>query len=88
MKTFAPDPIASAVARLDETMARKKNTLPSPDERARLRREAGLTRAELAEIIGVSTSALYAWEKKAAAPRNGRGQVYAAVLERLAEVSA
>ncbi|MDO0926134.1 helix-turn-helix domain-containing protein [Streptomyces sp. TG1A-8] len=59
--------------------------LPPPGERRRLRKAASLTRAQLAERIGVDRAAVRAWETGRAAPAGPRGEAYARLLAGLAQ---
>lgn len=59
-------------------------TLPSPDERRRLRERAGLAGSSLAAQLGVAPATVYGWE----AGREPSGllrEIYADALEQLAE---
>ncbi|MET7292142.1 helix-turn-helix domain-containing protein [Streptomyces griseoloalbus] len=59
--------------------------LPPPGERRRLRETGALTRAQLAERIGVRPEAVRAWESGRSTPRGRRREAYAKLLAGLAE---
>ncbi|WP_105972779.1 helix-turn-helix domain-containing protein [Streptomyces geranii] len=54
--------------------------LPPPAERRRLRESQSLTRAQVAERVGVSRETVRAWETGRTTPRGRRAQAYAALL--------
>jgi len=58
-------------------------SLPDAAERRRLREQAGLTLAEVAELIGVDRSTVHRWEH-AGALRGERAGDYARLIEQLA----
>lgn len=57
-------------------------TLPTPDERRRLREHAGLSGAGLAAQIGVAPATVYGWES-GREPRGLLREAYAAALQLL-----
>ena len=59
-------------------------SLPSADERRRLRHHAGLSGTSLAAQIGVAPATLYGWEH-GREPRGLLRDAYATALKRLAE---
>ncbi|MGY1498126.1 helix-turn-helix domain-containing protein [Streptomyces sp. QTS52] len=54
--------------------------LPPPTERRRLRESQSLTRAQVAERVGVSRETVRAWETGRTTPRGRRAQTYASLL--------
>jgi len=60
---------------------RRAVELPTPAERARLRTEYGLTKAETAKALGVSASTLTAWEAGQRDPQGEARAAYARLLE-------
>ncbi|MFF4054056.1 telomere-associated protein Tap [Streptomyces chartreusis] len=58
--------------------------LPAPSERARLREEAGLTQAAVAQALGVRVPSIAAWEAGRAEPKAERLEAYRRLLEGLA----
>jgi DNA-binding XRE family transcriptional regulator len=60
---------------------RRAVELPTPTERARLRTEYGLTKAETAKALGVSTSTFTAWEAGQRDPQGEARAAYARLLE-------
>ncbi len=72
---------------LDEKLeaARLRRTLPSPEIARLLRRNAGLSRIEVAELLGVSRWSVMRWEEGLASPTPRVRAAYAALLERLAQ---
>ncbi|WP_353962316.1 helix-turn-helix domain-containing protein [Streptomyces sp. NBC_01381] len=70
-------------ASVDSLLARSAS-LPSPAERARLRRAGGFTQAEFAEALGVHRVQVARWESGRAEPRPPHKQEYARLLQGLA----
>lgn len=54
--------------------------LPPPAERRRLRESQSLTRAQVAERVGVSRETVRAWETGRTTPRGRKAQKYASLL--------
>ncbi|MFI6254329.1 helix-turn-helix domain-containing protein [Streptomyces sp. NPDC051016] len=54
--------------------------MPPPDVRARLRKAAGLTQEEVAEVFGVTRVAFHRWETGTAKPYRRRLEAYARLL--------
>lgn len=54
--------------------------LPPPTERRRLRESQSLTRAQVAERVGVSRETVRAWETGRTTPRGRKAQTYASLL--------
>ena len=54
--------------------------LPPPDERARIRREAGVSLRDLAGELGVSPMTVGRWETGQARPRLDQAAAYARLL--------
>ncbi|MET8276847.1 helix-turn-helix transcriptional regulator [Streptomyces sp. NPDC005096] len=73
----APDPVDALLTRAVG--------LPEPGTRARLRRAASLTQAEVAEAIGVHRIQVVRWESGQAEPRNPHRRSYGRLLARLAD---
>ena len=61
--------------------------LLSPETRRRVRREAGLTLAEVGRILGVTGSTVSRWERGQMPPEGASRLVYAALLRALSEAS-
>lgn len=80
--------IDQALSKLEETLEQKKGAeLPDLETRKHLRVSAGLSRRDLAIVLGVGQGTVHKWEGTEQLPRNGNSQVYGAVLKRLAEVA-
>ena len=73
---------------VDSLLARSHllRRLPEPAIRRLLRERAGLSQAEIAEALGVTSSAVSRWETGRRMPRGARGSAYAELLERLTAV--
>jgi DNA-binding transcriptional regulator YiaG len=71
---------------LDEKLeaARLRRTLPSPEVARLIRRNAGLSRTEVADLLGVSRWSVMRWEEGLASPTQRVAPAYARLLERLA----
>jgi transcriptional regulator with XRE-family HTH domain len=59
----------------------------SPETRRRVRREAGLTLAEVGRMLGVTGSTVSRWERGTMPPEGASRLVYAALLRALAAAS-
>jgi transcriptional regulator with XRE-family HTH domain len=57
------------------------NALPSPEQRAALRKNLGLSRRDLAEAVGVSEAAIGHWERGIRHPRGEYLRRYVDVLD-------
>ena len=57
--------------------------MPDPASREALRRLAGLSRVEMARLVGVSRSAIWKWEKGHREPRGDSKARYAQVLREI-----
>jgi transcriptional regulator with XRE-family HTH domain len=68
--------------------ARARQDLPSPYQRRRLRRKAGLTQRDIAEAIGVRRVTITAYEAGRRTPQGETLAQYLAVLERLTDANA
>ncbi|MET9707756.1 helix-turn-helix transcriptional regulator [Streptomyces griseus] len=66
--------------------ARLAKTMPPPEERLRLREAAGLTRAQVAEAVGVARGTVLAWESGKSDPTPPGRLPYLRLLEGLAEL--
>lgn len=79
------EPVADLIrARLDVHA-----DLPEPAERQRIRKAAGLSQAELARIVGVTTAAVGHWETgKRSTPRGPILDRYVEALRALREATA
>jgi len=53
---------------------------------ARIRRNAGVTQAQLARELGVDTATVSRWERNERAPRDAQAVRYARALKALAEL--
>ncbi|MEU5597627.1 helix-turn-helix transcriptional regulator [Streptomyces sp. NPDC020298] len=82
--TDQPDELFSAV---DSLLAAVDGgtVLPVPAERTRLREAAGLTRAAVAQALGVRVPSIEAWEAGRAEPRGERLEAYRRLLAGLAD---
>ncbi len=81
------DAISSAVSNKVQALVRlaKAKKLPSPSQRRALRLAAGLTIADIADALDVSTPAAWRWETGRGMPRSRETAVaYAALLDSLA----
>lgn len=65
---------------------RSRRTLPLPAERRRIREAAELSLRDVAEVLGVSHTAVASWEA-GATPREHRA-AYARLLEELQRIAA
>ncbi|MFI5546092.1 telomere-associated protein Tap [Streptomyces sp. NPDC051815] len=83
MSSQPPDPLAAVDALL--AAVESGRLLPAPAERVRLREAAGLTRAAVAQALGVRIPSIEAWEEGRAEPKPERLQAYRRLLEGLAE---
>ncbi len=61
--------------------------LPSPADARAIRVAAGATQAEVAQEVGVSASAVAAWEAGVAHPRAATAERYRTVLDALAKLA-
>ncbi|MEW2313579.1 helix-turn-helix transcriptional regulator [Streptomyces sp. NPDC006864] len=66
--------------------ARLAKAMPPPEERLRLREAAGLTRAQVAEAVGVARGTVLAWETGKSDPTPPGRLPYLRLLEGLAEL--
>ncbi|MFI6143719.1 helix-turn-helix transcriptional regulator [Streptomyces griseus] len=66
--------------------ARLAKAMPPPEERLRLREAAGLTRAQVAEAVGVARGTVLAWESGKSDPTPPGRLPYLRLLEGLAEL--
>ena len=57
-----------------------RRELPSPDVRRTLRRVAGASQADVAEVVGVTRQAVQLWEAGARTPRGTNLDAYLEVL--------
>ncbi|MEU0335612.1 helix-turn-helix domain-containing protein [Streptomyces sp. NPDC006193] len=82
--TDQPDQLFAAV---DSLLAAVDGgtVLPAPAERTRLREAAGLTRAAVAQALGVRVPSVQAWEAGRAEPKGDRLEAYRRLLEGLAK---
>lgn len=62
--------------------------LPSPDERARIRREARLPLRDFAEALGVTTATVYRWETGGVEPKAAHAVAYADLLNKIQQALA
>lgn len=67
-------------------LVRERRALPTPDELREIREEAGVTREELAQAIGVTPQAIANWEA-GRRPRRDLIPAYLAALNVLREAS-
>lgn len=58
-----------------------RRELPTPDVRRSLRRGAGISAADLAQVVGVSEGAVLAWETGRRAPSARNLESYVAALQ-------
>ncbi len=57
--------------------------MPDPAQREALRRAVGLTRIEMAKLVGVSRSAIWRWERGSRTPRGVARARYLDVLREI-----
>lgn len=81
-----PD-MSSTLTQLAERVKARRE-LPSPAERRAVRRDAGLSAAELAEAIGVTEAAVLTWERGTREPRGRNLDRYVEALRTLREAAA
>jgi DNA-binding transcriptional regulator YiaG len=65
--------------------ARLRRTLPSPEIAQLIRRTAGLSRQDVADLLAVSRWSVMRWEEGIASPTPRVAPAYARLLERLAK---
>ncbi|MFG2334219.1 telomere-associated protein Tap [Streptomyces sp. NPDC048604] len=82
MSNQPPEPFAAVDALL--AAVDDGSVLPVPPERVRLREAAGLTRAAVAQALGVRVPSIEAWEGGRAEPRGERLEAYRRLLDGLA----
>ncbi|MEU0939374.1 helix-turn-helix domain-containing protein [Embleya sp. NPDC005971] len=70
---------------VDALLAQARSDLPSPAERARLRKAAGFTQQQVADALGVQRVTVVAWEAGRSDPRPPQRQAYARLLDGLAD---
>ncbi|MGP3983643.1 telomere-associated protein Tap [Streptomyces sp. KR80] len=71
-------------AAVDALLARGKDELPTPAERERLRKAAGLTQQDVARALRVRRETVTAWEAGRTEPRPPKRAAYARLLDGLA----
>ena len=64
----------------------ERRHLPDTEERRRLRIEAQLNLDDIAELVGVTASAVSRWERGTRTPTGSRRVAYVAILRELDEV--
>jgi DNA-binding transcriptional regulator YiaG len=64
-------------------IARTRARLPLPNERRRIRYEAGVQARQVAEAVGVSTATVFDWERGRREPNDAHLVLYAEVLDAL-----
>lgn len=62
--------------------------LPSPEERARIRRDARVTLRDLAEVLSVTPMTVHRWESGEVEPRLDQAAAYALVLAKVEAATA
>jgi DNA-binding transcriptional regulator YiaG len=73
-----------AVPTLDEVLAQvRREELPPPATRALLRRQAGLTQRQVADVLGVHRITVTRWEQGWRSPRGRLRREYRRLLDRL-----
>lgn len=65
---------------VDELINRPADVLPPPEVRARLRKAAGLTQEEVAEVFGVHRMAFLRWENGHSLPHRKSRAAYLRLL--------
>jgi transcriptional regulator with XRE-family HTH domain len=79
---MSTDAIEGLIAQVDS-----RPRLPAPHRRRQLRVRAGLTLHSVAETLGVDRVTVSRWERGLRTPRREHLAAYAALLDRLAEVT-
>lgn len=69
---------------VDALLAQARSDLPPPAERVRLRKAAGFTQKQVAEVLGVQRVTVVAWEAGRNEPSPPQRDAYARLLEGLA----
>lgn len=69
------------------TKLRRKRELPSPDTRRAIRKDLGLSGADVATELGVTVETLYRWERGQNEPTGDNLERYATLLDALQQVS-
>ena len=77
-----PRPLFDAVDAL--LAAPGQPDLPTPAERARLRKAAKLTQRQVADALGVRVETIWTWEKGRTEPRPPQRAAYAHLLQQIA----
>lgn len=67
---------------------REAQSRPTPEQARDIRCRAGLTRARLAEVLGVHPQTVVRWELRLRTPRGEIGRAYYALIEDLRRVVA
>ncbi len=78
--TFWSPSLESGFASVDALLAEDPQ-LPAPAERARLREEAGITQARLAQVLKTTPQTVKNWENGRSEPRPPRLEAYQRLLE-------
>ncbi|WP_042395385.1 telomere-associated protein Tap [Streptacidiphilus carbonis] len=79
-----PDPLFAGVDALLAAV-QSGQVLPSPEERVRLRRAAGLTEAAVAQALRTRPASVQAWEEGRSEPSGDKREAYRRLLEGLAQ---
>ena len=77
------DPVAELLKLADQYYQRPQ--LPTPEERRRLRTDAGLSLRAVADALGVAHQTIMDWEKGRYEPDKGHLSAYAGLLSKLAK---
>lgn len=70
-----------------ETQIRLRRSLPPPEQRAALRKAAGLTLQEVADAVGVTAAAVWYWEQGQRTPGVKHLGAYLVALKALGEAA-
>jgi transcriptional regulator with XRE-family HTH domain len=74
-------PVDALAQIIEKRRARKR--LPDPRTRRQVRERAGITQADLAQVLGVDRATVSRWESGERDPRPSQLEPYVAALERL-----
>jgi DNA-binding XRE family transcriptional regulator len=79
MRSVNPEATADVASAIWNEL-RARVVLPTPAARRRIRREANLTQAKVAKIVGVDRTQIVRWEQGQTKPRGANARRYAEAL--------